>query len=377
MYIKSLELNNFQAHEHLTLTFNESVTVICGPSSVGKSCIRRGISFLLFGEPHSDAIRKIGTKQTSVKALLSTGWEVERIKSASVNRVIISKDGVTKTFDAIGANIPDEVKAVLQVRELEIDKETINLNIAKQLTLPFLYDKPATFRAKLFNMLTGNDLVDRVVQNFNKELLSISRDLKVNNEFINNNSQNLSELEKLIEGKKKVYAELVQKTQQLKDNYKRLEKLQQIDSKFTEIDVNVKLCIDELKKYSKSIDSNKLEEIKKKNEKLSTLKNGLQCLKVNKEALESSSLTLSNLRSISPEKTQEIKASVERLAKLKEGFDNLKDNEQTYARRMEELPELTKIIETLTFKYRDLVKEAPICDKCGQIIQTENIVKHL
>jgi len=376
MYIKSLELNNFQAHEHLTLTFNESVTVICGPSSVGKSCIRRGISFLFFGEPHSDFIRKIGTKQTSVKAVLSTGWEIERIKSASINRIILRKDGQEKTFDSIGANIPEEVQKVLEVRELEIDKETINLNISKQLTLPFLYDKPATFRAKIFNMLTGNDLIDKVIQIFNKELLSISRDSKVENEFICTNEPQLSSLKVEIDTKTTIYNNLEKLIKQIKDNYKRLKELQQLELKLASNKEMCEKCTLELQKYSKSIDEKKLEEIKVKNGKLEILKNLAERSRLNDNARKGASIELSKIK-LPALNTKEIAGSINRLANLKTIFGNLKDNWQSIEANRENLTNIYQIYDNLIEKYREIVKQAPVCKACGQLIQSENIIKQL
>jgi DNA repair protein SbcC/Rad50 len=268
LWLQEIELNNFQKHASLKLQFNEGVTIVYGASDAGKSCIRRAISFLFFNEPHGESIRKIGTKQTSVRGLLSNGWEVTRIKSASINRIIISKDGVEKVFDSVGATTPEEVQKILEVRELTIDKEVLNLNISKQITLPFLYDKPATFRAKLFNLLTGNDLIDKIVQNFNKELLSISRDLKVENEFVTKNEPELLQLKEQIDNKKSIYTSLRDKLEQIKCNIRDLKGLQQKNERLTLIKEQVEKYKEELKKYIKSIDSNKLEEIRSKTAKI-------------------------------------------------------------------------------------------------------------
>ena len=377
MNIQSITLTNFQKHSNLHLEFNEGVNIIYGSSDAGKSCIRRAVSFLFFGEPHSDAIRKIGTKQTSVKALLSSGWEVERIKSASINRVILRKDGVEKTFDAIGANIPEEVKAVLEVRDLEIDKETINLNIAKQLTLPFLYDKPATFRAKIFSMLTGNDLIDKVVQNFNKELLSISRDSKVETEFIEKNEPQLKDLEKTIVEKKNIYVNLSKKVNEIKDNYKKFNELQQISSRLTTIQEGVDNCKSELSKYSKYIDSNKLEDLRAKIKRVETLKTAHTSLRTNQIARNSVSGSLSEIRIPDVKIIEQSRVKIDRLRVLKDSFSLLKDSWQELEAKREELTNICQKESILTQKYRDLIKQAPICKECKQIIKPECIVREI
>ena len=376
-YIREIELTNFQKHSSLKLQFNEGVNVIYGPSDAGKSCIRRAISFLFFGEPHSDSIRKEETKQTSVRAILSSGWEVERVKSASINRIILRKDGIEKTFDAIGSNIPDEVKAVLQVRELEIDKETLNLNIAKQLTLPFLYDKPATFRAKLFNMLTGNDLIDRILQSYNKELLSISRDTKMEEENISKCEAELPDLKVTIEKKKSTYEQLKIKIEQIKSNYKKLQELQQKEERFSSIQEQVASCKEDLKKYLKSIDTNKLDEIRKKVDKIGVLKSLQDAFTATNSNLKGTTEALGGLRMISPEKLLSARAIVETLAKIKPLREALWENGQADADKREELLNLSQKIDSLCEKYRDLIKQAPICNSCGQIINPDHIVKEI
>jgi hypothetical protein len=49
---------------------------------------------------------------------------------------------------------------------IEVDGEEIYLNSAKQIAMPFLFDKPASFRMKLFNKLTGTDLLDKLFGKF-------------------------------------------------------------------------------------------------------------------------------------------------------------------------------------------------------------------
>ena len=111
MWLKKLTLKNFQKHENLTLDFTPGVNILYGHSDAGKSCIRRAIGFVFFGDPRTDAvIRKEGTKQTSVTALLDNGNEVERVKSASVNRYIVRVPNEKElVYDSIGAEIPEEV----------------------------------------------------------------------------------------------------------------------------------------------------------------------------------------------------------------------------------------------------------------------------
>ena len=177
MYIKSLKLNNFQKHSDLQINFINGVNVLTGASDTGKSCIRRSIEWL-FQNESIDGVRKTGTKQTSVEATLENDIKVERIKSASINRYIIKKDNNQQVFDAVGKSIPDEVKQVLGVFPIVVDGEEIYLNSQPQIGLPFLFDRSPAYRMKLFNKLTGNDVLDKLFTQFNKDILGIKRNLK-------------------------------------------------------------------------------------------------------------------------------------------------------------------------------------------------------
>lgn len=173
--VNSLELVNFQKHSKLKIDFKNGINVLYGNSHSGKSCIVRALRWIFFNDINSNAIRKEGTKETSVKVYLENGIWVERIKSDKKNQYSFQKDGTVHTFDAVGKDIPQEVKEILKVRTVEVDGQELNLNVSNQLDSPFLIGKEytPTFRAKLFNLLTGNEFQDKIF----KELNSDSRTL--------------------------------------------------------------------------------------------------------------------------------------------------------------------------------------------------------
>jgi len=177
MNILKLELTNFQKHEKLVLDFTPRVNVIWGESDKGKSCIIRAISWVYFMEPKSD-MRKEGSDRTSVRIIHDNGIIVERVKSDKENAYILEKDGQIERFDSIGKNVPEKIRNLLGVFPMEVDNEEVILNIAYQLKKPFLLEESATFRMKVFNKLTGNNLLDSVSQSFNKDILRIGREQK-------------------------------------------------------------------------------------------------------------------------------------------------------------------------------------------------------
>lgn len=69
--LRQLQLENFQIHESLSLTFTEGLNVIRGENEAGKSTIFRAISFALFGSrslPHS------------IEDLVTWGVDVKKLK---------------------------------------------------------------------------------------------------------------------------------------------------------------------------------------------------------------------------------------------------------------------------------------------------------
>lgn len=238
MKINKIVLHNWQAHENLELNFSDGLNIITGLSDTGKSSIRRAIDWICTNLKISENdFRRENSKETSVILFLDNEFEIERIRTDSINRYIIRKEGYEdKIFDNIGTSIPEEVKQILGMDLITIDKESLNLNIAQQLTLPFLLDFPASFRAKLFNKLTGNEPLDQTFQACNKEKLSINKEIQVLEE-------NIPKQKEEIENCTKQYNALSEKLTIIKDLYS------QIEEKI--------IIYDELKKLASKLKTNK------------------------------------------------------------------------------------------------------------------------
>jgi len=179
MWIRSIELNNFQKHEKFTADFVQGVNSIIGETDKGKSCVVRAMRWVLFNEPKGDIVRKFGTKLTTVALVLDTGVKVVRSKGASVNAYEIMAPGKEPVrFDSVGISIPEEVRAVLQADLMNVDKQDICLNMSSQLEAPFMLSETGGFRMKVLNKLVGSDILDLVSQDLNKDILRIGRDEK-------------------------------------------------------------------------------------------------------------------------------------------------------------------------------------------------------
>jgi DNA repair ATPase RecN len=364
MWLRKLVLNNFQKHAHLELEFQNGVNYIYGSSDAGKSCIRRAIGFLFFGDPRTDSIRKEGTKQTSVLGVLDNGIEVERIKSATVNRYIIRKEGKEVVYDSIGASIPEEVQAVLQVSTIDIDKDPLNLNVAEQISLPFLLDKPGSFRLKLFNKLTGNDLLDKLVQNLNKEMLQIGRDIKSEQDFVATNEPKLAEVTIQVTEKQKLLGNYKELKIALDEKLSRYKKLVDLHLKLETINTTLKQTEEALKVIKIVPDEtiNRLHEMIDKWISLSDLK---EALEEDDKIVSETETQLKEIK-IADIDTSAIKEKISRLDALKKASELLQDALRRVKTAETDIQAYEGKIAEFEAKYQSLLKEAGVCPVCKQ-----------
>jgi len=185
MWIKSIELTNVQKHKHLFLEFSPKTNVIHGETDAGKSVVRRAFEWIFFNEHQGNIMIRVNPDnpkkilRASGKITFNTGMAIEKIKSGTENAYILYINGEEKRFDSIGKTVPEEIVKATGIFPMMVDKQDVILNIAPQIDLPFMMKESATFRMKIFNKLTGNDLLDLVIQSFNKDALSLSREQNV------------------------------------------------------------------------------------------------------------------------------------------------------------------------------------------------------
>lgn len=111
MFLKRLEIQNFQCHHSLDIDFSSGVNTVVGKSGQGKSAVIRAWKWLVFNQPLGEEYRTWNSKETSVKAFLSNGNTIERIRT--------SKDNIYKLngqeFRAFGQSPPEPVQKALNL----------------------------------------------------------------------------------------------------------------------------------------------------------------------------------------------------------------------------------------------------------------------
>lgn len=368
--INSIILSNFQAHSDLTIDFKSGINIIYGNSDAGKSCIRRAIEWTLFNAK-IDGVRKSGTKQTSVKITLDNGVEVERIRSASINRYNLRKSKLEDiiSFDAVGKSIPQEIKDAIGIEPLQIEDEEFYLNSAPQLALPFLFDKSPTWRMKLFNKLTGNDLLDTLFVQFNKDLLGLNKELKFVVENLPKQVEELDNKEKEIaqlENRYKKAKVIFDKAQELQTRYDKINELVELFSVNAVHQVRAESSLKEIK-FPEDITVQQLREKIGLFDQLKTLTVALERIE-NKEQVTGQ---LKAIRVPSPEIVEETKAKIDLLAKMTEIEDNLEINQKRQSTLTKDLECGILNVQQQEKNYKILLLEAKVCPMCKQEICNE------
>lgn len=366
MKIKKIQLLNWQKHENLILDFQTDLNIISGYSNVGKSSIRRAISWVCFNENISENdYRKEGTKETSVKIYLDSDFIIERIRSNSLNRYILSKEGCEdKIFDSFGRDIPEQIKDVLKISEIEIENEKLNLNIAEQLTLPFLLDKSATFRAKLFNKLTGNELLDKLFKELNKENLRFNKEIKETEENVNKQEEQLKEYSLLYKNLKNKLSIIKDQYDKLQEEIKIYEYLKELSSKLKTNKENnefVQFKISQIKVVS----LDKLKELKTQAERIKKIQEISYELEAINESLAIINKQKNNIKVVKIDEKQLISSNdlLQKLIKINEKLEENLEKQQTI------MLDQKVIKENLEKNQKELDKvweENPICPLCGK-----------
>jgi len=327
-FLKSVRLQNFQYHTDATFNFTEGLNVITGLTGTGKSAIFKALEWIYgFSSISEIDYRKEGTDVTYVTIVLQSGFEIEKTRSNTINRYVLRKEGCEdKVFDSVGKDVPEEVKVVLGMTEFDIDNIKLNVNFAEQDDLNFIFDKkvPASFCAKLFNKLTGNELIDVLFKECNRENLRTNREVKV--------------IEKNIATQEEDLAEYSIKYKTIKNKLSKVQKIYE--------DIQDKIVIYE------------------------NLKDLADKLKVNKDGQEFVDFQKSKIKTISEDKIKELKAKAEKLKKFQEldmelkavkmNLTKVKMDKEDFARvpkvNFEELKEKEQLLQKLTQLKKQLVQ---------------------
>ena len=338
IYIKKVELHNFQSHEYTEMEFDRGLNVILGNSDVGKTAILRAIKWALYNEPKGDYFIRQGEKDVSVKVTFSNGVVVERAKTPSKNSYfLVDSSGNEMRFEGFGIDVPKEITDVTNMYKVSLDNsnnKTI-LNIAEQLDGPFLLNEQASLRASAIGRLIGVNYVDDALRN-------VVRDNKRTNQEIVELGKNKEDLKEQLDEFSyiKDYKEKYEKITKIRNKIKNLQDRLELSSKLKEnLDKN-KIELEETSNLVEKFNSlNKLEILIPNLENFILKKNNFENY-LNKVVKTDSEIDLINNNL---NKLQSLDDLSLRVSKISENKNSLSIYENLYDKYKKNIRELSEV----------------------------------
>jgi len=222
-YIKSVELWNFENHEHLLIDgLTPGFNLIVGDSQAGKTSVVRAIMLVCFNVFEQQWVR-VGAKTCEVDLTTCRGSvHVKRGKGVNEWR-LKTTDGNVQEFEKIGARtVLSEVVDIVGMKAVELGDAVLNVSVMDQLGGHFLLEemdgKKATgsFRAQVIDEISGLSGFETLVKDINLDSKRASksvRDAEKTIEDINAKMHDevmLTEERKLLEGVEKLIESYVE-----------------------------------------------------------------------------------------------------------------------------------------------------------------------
>lgn len=163
--IRSVQINNFQAHKDTFIDFDEGVSAIIGISDCGKTSILRALTWCITNKPSGDAFQSSWGGDTSVMVILSSGDMITRGRDKKGNYYKVNEI----EFRAFGAgDPPQEVQTLFNMN---------NINMSAQMDAPFLLSSSPGEVAQILNKVVNLDVIDTATSNIRKKKLEVDREL--------------------------------------------------------------------------------------------------------------------------------------------------------------------------------------------------------
>lgn len=180
--LKRIIIENFQSHQKTIIEPAPAgqLTVIVGPSDVGKTAIIRALRWLFYNQPQGTDFIRTGATFARVTVEYESGHKVVRERTVSTNRykIVYPDREKPEIFEGFGNNVPLEVQEITGVRSVRIGDENYLLNLSEQLDGPFLGTKQISSpaRAKVLGKLAGTEEIDLASSDVGADIYRCDRD---------------------------------------------------------------------------------------------------------------------------------------------------------------------------------------------------------
>lgn len=193
--IAKVILENFQAHEHTEVEFDDGLNIIVGESNNGKTSILRGIMWVIDNQPLGTDFIMTGKDECKVTVCYDDGTSITRgrtLKDTGYYDVYYKdENGILQHANYRGFTnaVPVEIANIHQMPKVNITKDIeTHLNVLSQLDGPFLLTESPLVKASAIGRITGTHVVDDAIKESNKTIQG-------NNKLIKNYQKELEEKE--------------------------------------------------------------------------------------------------------------------------------------------------------------------------------------
>lgn len=186
--IIKLNLKNFQSWKEATINFTKGLNIIIGNSDSGKSALFRAIDAIFTGKLYPDYLRK---KEKEVRVELEFNDGSKFIREKNKTKQTAEANGVK--FERIGKEIPQDYFDILGKTDIIVSDKKIPVCLRNQDEAYFFINSSDYEKSKIIGSVCGIDLVDKIVEEINKDIRDNNSKIKFIKEQIENNESKLSE----------------------------------------------------------------------------------------------------------------------------------------------------------------------------------------
>lgn len=165
-----LQITNFQSLSNTTLKLGK-ITVIIGPSFLGKSAVVRAIYTLCRNRFEASFMKK-GASSTTV--LLKEDEKFTRYSRGNSSSYIFS--GNPEPYTKIGRDVPGDIANFLQMDEIVFDSDLmLDFNFQRQFDGPFILSLSGFEIAKVFGKLMNLDIVLTASREISRDIQALNK----------------------------------------------------------------------------------------------------------------------------------------------------------------------------------------------------------
>jgi len=183
-----LRLVNYQGHRDSTIYLSPGITGIIGISLSGKSSIVRGFRWLKDNRPLGFKFHSKFTKSPKTEVHLGVDDRVITARKTTAKTHTYKIDTKKKPFRRVNRGVPDEVEDLINVRDINIQREWDN---------PFLVTGSHGEMAKAISKAIQTDIIQEGIAWIRKEASKVRAKVKVISGDIEEIKLNIDSLEEI------------------------------------------------------------------------------------------------------------------------------------------------------------------------------------